>query len=962
VTTIHPHDSDASGGKQTVPAAAPVDDATESEAETRAREAHAAHGQRVAAERALAATRTWTARATAWAGRAGQHVASTRLMRTHGLTLAGAALMVLIILNSALAYASVRALQAREQMVGHTHAVLGQMDDVLNALDEAESAQRGYIITGEESYLQPYHQASARIDADVRQLQALMADNGVEQGRIAALKPLIAAQMGELQRTIDMRRAGRTSDAEQEVASGESQRIMAQIRGLFDQMRATENGLLDKRAADARSALVGTTAAFFFATLTDVALLALVFALIRRVFAQRERVAAQRAELLATVEAQASQLEATFDALADGVVLYNAEAGIVRLNRATRDIFGLDALPGYETLPDAQRVPGLHLRDAQNRPITVDQIPPRRVMRGERLTGAVATDLYARTPDGREIVVSASGAPIRDEQGRIGGAVVVYRDVTERRRLEQRTSDALNALLAVGEILVQAPDEDGGAVAPMRSAAESDTGSEAGARREASPAASVAGQRLVALTRSVFGCQHAAIVALDPETDALYPVAIVGQSPADEHRWWSEVSGAVLDEYVDPASALRLRAGDPLVLDLDVSQRHAARTKYGAGRSRPRAQRTLVIPMRIGEMLMGLLTMEHGESQHVYTTSEVLLAQAVARLSALVIERERLLREREAAQSRALALTETTQRMDEFLGVASHELKTPVTSLKLNVQLAVRRLHALAAQGEREEDIDPAEMMRTLATVSRMLERSDRTMSRLTRLVDDLLDMSRIRADKLELRPELCDLVAIVRDAVQEQREVSPGHTITLSLPQSGLAPVVASVMADADRMGQVVTNYLTNALKYSKESEPVAVDVSIVGGPAPGSAPVVRVAVRDRGPGLPPEEQEAIWEPFHRARGIDVVSGSGVGLGLGLYISRTIVERHGGAVGLESAPGAGATFSFTLPLATSDIPTGGAPAAAAPAANPREAEAPDGAGHDADARDAEEPLARDSQ
>jgi signal transduction histidine kinase/CHASE3 domain sensor protein len=939
VTTIHPHDSDASAGKPTgtprAAAEAPADHATAPGGDASVRAPP--HDLRTAAGLAFAVGRAWARRTAASVRHAGRDLVVARLIRAHGLTLAGVALVLLIILNSVVAYASVRALQAREQMVGHTQAVLGQMNDVLNALDEAESGQRGYIITGDASYLRPYDQASARINADLSQLRSLTADSAVEQRRITLLKPLIATKMSELQRTIDLRRAGRIADAEREVASGESQRVMDQIRGLFAEMSVTENGLLNIRTTDAREALVGTTVTFILATLTDVALLVVVFALIRRVFTQRERVAAQRSELLATVEAQASQLEATFDALVDGVVLYDAAAGIVRLNRATRAIFGLDAVPGYEALSDTQRVPALRLRDAANRPIAADQIPPRRILRGERLTGAATADLHASTPDGREIVVSATGASIRDELGRIIGAVVVYRDVTERRRLEQRTADALNALLAVGEILVRAPAEDESTSAPVQEA----SGMVAGT------AASVAGQRLVALTRSVFGCQSAAIVAVgqlsvqgDAEQGALVPVAVVGLNAEGERRWWGEVPATSLERYVGEASAIRLRAGDPVLVALERQPRREDADdplESGGGPAMHReaphpevahaeaalteaalaeATQALVLPMRVGETLVGLLSMEHSEPGHVYTTGEVLLAQAVARLAALVIERERLLREREAAQSRALALTETNRRMDEFLGVASHELKTPVTSLKLNVQLATRRLRELNERIEGHETggrAAIAEMAHTVATVSRMLERSDRTMARLTRLVDDLLDMSRIRAGRLELRPEPCDLATIVADAVQEQREVSPGHSITLALPPSGAVPIVA----DADRIGQVVTNYLTNALKYSKESHPVEVEVRLDAGHA-------RVAVRDGGPGLPPEEREAVWEPFHRAKGIEVVSGSGVGLGLGLYISRTIVERHGGAVGLESAPGAGSTFSFALPLASVEEPTGG--------------------------------------
>ena len=105
------------------------------------------------------------------------------------------------------------------------------------------------------------------------------------------------------------------------------------------------------------------------------------------------------------------------------------------------------------------------------------------------------------------------------------------------------------------------------------------------------------------------------------------------------------------------------------------------------------------------------------------------------------------------------------------------------------------------------------------------------------------------------------------------------------------------------------MTNYLTNALKYSPAEQPVVVGLDV-------ADHLARVWVRDQGPGLPPEEQAQIWEPFHRVQGIKDQGGTGVGLGLGLYICRTIIERHQGQVGVESAPGHGSTFWFTLPLA----------------------------------------------
>jgi len=187
-----------------------------------------------------------------------------------------------------------------------------------------------------------------------------------------------------------------------------------------------------------------------------------------------------------------------------------------------------------------------------------------------------------------------------------------------------------------------------------------------------------------------------------------------------------------------------------------------------------------------------------------------------------------------------------------------------------------------------------------------LLTRADGQVVRISRLVDDLLDVSRIRSDKLEIHLASCDLVALVRDLTEEQRLAHPNRRIDLRLP----ARKVLSVRADGARISQVLVNYLTNALKYSAEDQPVAVGLDVRGRTA-------RVWVRDRGPGLPPEELAHIWLPFHRAEKVTVLSGSGIGLGLGLHISRTIVERHGGEVGVHSEPGRGSTFWFTLPLQT---------------------------------------------
>jgi len=279
-----------------------------------------------------------------------------------------------------------------------------------------------------------------------------------------------------------------------------------------------------------------------------------------------------------------------------------------------------------------------------------------------------------------------------------------------------------------------------------------------------------------------------------------------------------------------------------------------------------------------------------------------LLLLVIVRQEIACLESGQLRREREVAQAHALALREANQRMEAFLGIASHELKTPLTSLQGNVELLTRRL----GHAQRDDAGHPEELGRVVALAQAVAERLEPSLRRLGRLVDDVLDESRIQSGRLEFRMVSCDLSGIVRAAVEEQRQLAGARTLHLELPDDA-QPVL--VFADASRIEQVVTNYLTNALKYSQEDRPVAVRLQVEGATA-------RVSVRDAGIGVPLAEQAHVWERFHRAEGVSVQSGSGVGIGIGLHICKTIIEAHGGQVGVASAEGKGSTFWFTLALA----------------------------------------------
>ncbi|HKF35761.1 MAG TPA: HAMP domain-containing sensor histidine kinase, partial [Ktedonobacteraceae bacterium] len=263
---------------------------------------------------------------------------------------------------------------------------------------------------------------------------------------------------------------------------------------------------------------------------------------------------------------------------------------------------------------------------------------------------------------------------------------------------------------------------------------------------------------------------------------------------------------------------------------------------------------------------------------------------AVGLLISLVVGRvARRSQARQEAEMQARVLRETQMQMETFLAIAGHELKTPLTYIKLSLQWMQRRLEKLV----RTSSQTPEEFRQKVTAMLQEFAHTDQQVALVERLVNDMLDVSCIRAGRLELHYESADLGMIVCQAVNQQRQVAPRRTLLLQLPQAQPVPVYA----DADRLAQVVTNYLTNALKYSPIEQPILVGLDVVDHQG-------RVWVRDQGPGLPQEEQARIWESFHRVQGIEAQSGNGDGLGLGLHICRSIIEHHQGQVGVESAPG----------------------------------------------------------
>jgi signal transduction histidine kinase len=268
------------------------------------------------------------------------------------------------------------------------------------------------------------------------------------------------------------------------------------------------------------------------------------------------------------------------------------------------------------------------------------------------------------------------------------------------------------------------------------------------------------------------------------------------------------------------------------------------------------------------------------------------LLTAAADGVALALERidlsERLVHE--AAMNRSFE--ETDRLKAEFVSTVSHELRTPLAIIKGYTDLIVS-----GQAGPLEE------------TQERFLLGVQRNTTRLTELVSDLLDMSRLESSAGKCRQDRVDLAQLVGDACAEYERAAAERNITLAFEPPADAP--PDVCGDAERLRQVVNNLLSNAVKFSPPGERV-----LVGCAADAGRGEVGVSVSDRGPGIPEEAQGRLFQKFYRVESPERRVG---GTGLGLAIAKAIVEQHGGRIWVESAPGAGSRFAFALPVASAD-------------------------------------------
>ncbi|HEY2797461.1 MAG TPA: CHASE3 domain-containing protein [Thermoanaerobaculia bacterium] len=687
---------------------------------------------------------------------------------------AGAALVALALVGLGWIHdANARRLLEANRSVAHSYRVLGATDDFLGLLLDAETGQRGYLLTGEESYLGPYTAAAGAVARSLDSLASVTADNPVQQRRVQALRGLADAKLGELAETVRLRRAGDTAGAMELVASDVGKRVMERIRETVDAIHSEEQALLTARIREAeRSSRILRAATLGGAALVLALLVALILVIWR--------------DLSGRARAEA-RLRTTLHSIGDAVLATDTDGRVTFVNPVCERLTGwsFDEAHGRDVEEVFQIVNESTRQRVEN--------PIRRVLREGVIVGlANHTVLLSRA--GQEFPIADSGAPIRDDRGRLSGVVLVFRDITVQRVGEL-------AIRRLADIVVSAQ-------------------------------VAIVGESL-----------NGAITDWNPGSEALYGYRA------------EEMIGHRMHElaprgFVEPGvTGEELAAGATREVDV--------RRVTKDGRTIDVAVHVSAIRDSSGRMI------------------------GVSRIQRDVTERRRQQEEIVRARRRA---EEANATKDRFLANLSHELRTPLTPI-------VASVHRL----QQRPDL-PAGVPDSLAMIGRNAELE-------ARLIDDLLDLTRITRGKLELHREPLDFHELVAAVVQSSRSelLQKGLAIETHLD----APEHYG-SADGGRLQQVFWNLIRNAIKFTPAGGRVTVSSD---NPEPGA---FRVRIRDTGKGISPELLNQIFEPF--VQGDSTAVRAGAGLGLGLSIAKTLVDQHGGAIAATSeGEGRGACFEVRL-------------------------------------------------
>lgn len=550
--------------------------------------------------------------------------------------------------------------------------------------------------------------------------------------------------------------------------------------------------------------------------------------------------------LSGSIARQVRRTEAMIAGMPDGVMLVDRDGRTGFINPAGQKLLGRADL-GVPIFKQAE-VYGLLTDDG--RPLDAKELPAAQALS----TGRAVHDVGMRVRGGgRDISLSMSATPLYEER-KITGVIVTFRDITERRRLEAE----MQMQAERAQILADAGAFFSSNIDPVWVT-----------------------QAIAERVAEVLG-DWSAVILRTPESKEMRVAAIYHRDMASLGLAWSYIyrqplatgEGIIGQVVATGIPSLTTNVGSVaagMSGKADTTSYHAPSMQLAS---------LLILPLRTRREILGALVIAANSAERVMSDENLPLAEMLAERASLAIENAKLYTEQVEARRK---VEDLSRLKDEFLSIASHELRTPVTSIKGYTQLAKTLI--------RENDLKTSEEYLDIA-----LDQIDR----MSRLILELLDVSRIETGRLEIRREPIAWSTFVRDVVHRHHTAVSDRRFHLGLPDTTMV-----VTGDRDRLEQVLGNLMENAVKYSPEGSEIMVAVD-------NRDHDVVTSVCDRGIGIPTDELSMVFERFHRGR--QVSSTNYGGLGLGLYITKQIVERHGGQIWVESKEGAGTTFYFSLP------------------------------------------------
>ncbi|HZR83805.1 MAG TPA: PAS domain-containing protein [Candidatus Binatia bacterium] len=740
----------------------------------------------------------------------------------------------LIVAIGAVALIELRRTNEAGNLVRQTFEVQDDIDAVLRHLLDAESGQRGYLLTGDRNYLGPFQKAMDAFPGDVERLRAATARDPGQSARLEEVIPILDGKLAELESSVHLRTLEGPQAALEVIQTDYGRRATEDIRRRLGEMRDVEQRLLGERLALRERTGGRATQFVLLGSILAALIVGTATAAMNR--ATRRRLAMER-ELRDSSE----RLRVTLRSIGDAVIATDASGVVMFVNPVAQALTGWaeDEARG-RPLEEVFSIVGEETRECVEGPVA-------KVMRLGTVVG-LANHTLLLSRDGRETPIDDSGAPIRDSDGTIAGVVLVFRDASERRRAQAERERTLRAEIekAVTASALRRTDAERG------------------------------------LLQTIFDTAPIGLAFFDRDLRFVR----VNRALADMDGMAAEAHlGRSMDEVLprfgrEPSKALRdvLQTGDP-VFGFDM----VGETPAAPGSAR--SWRASYVPVRSGDgAVLGVAA----------------VVEDVTERRRAELEREHLYEIAEQARAEAV---EANRAKDEFLAIVSHELRSPLSAMAGWIRI-------LAGRCSGDETID-----RALHT----LERNIRVQ---TQIIADLLDVSRFLSGKLALESRIVDVALNVLASVESIRPIADERGVSV---ECEVACPSLAVRGDPDRLAQVFTNLLNNAVKFTSRGGRVRVAVAYEEASREAS-----IRVRDTGVGIDAALLPHVFERFRQGESPSTRTHGG--LGLGLAIVKHLVDLHGGSVRADSdGPGTGATFTVRLPVADA-VPAvvGARPAAAA--------------------------------